>query len=304
MKLTLLIIWRSLVSVFENIRYLYKGQNNSDYILQLSHRLEKGMCIANPKPMWGWDKANDLLLALQKESFNSFARETGVAVLLAYLNQKRLCGNQKDLDTLNKFEDQSKWLQSQDANIEKGGRVDIKSKELECDFDAVEKLFNIRHSVRDFDDSTVSIDKIYKAVELANRCPSACNRQPTHVYMISQEVWHRYTMDMNQAYNANQHLLITASRSAFKMDEINDWIVSASIFAGYLSLSLAAVGVGSCVIKKGLLSDKAYKKLNQYCGIPKEEKIILEIAIGNYKDTFSVPVSNRKTPQQILTIVN
>ena len=302
-KLLLLIFWRSLISVYKNLHHLYKGQSTGDYILQVSHRLEKGMCISVPKPLWGWDKAFDLAQTVLKEQENLFAKKTGIAVLQAYVEHKRCWGNEKDLEKLKSFEIQYGDLLYNNVDEGKGGAIILHKSDVLCDLASAEKLFNSRHSIRDFDDSEVPLEKIYKAIEMANRCPSACNRQPSHVYLIQQDLWHKYTPDMNQAYNCKQHLLITVSRSAYTIDEINDWIVSASIFAGYLSLSLTAVGIGSCVIKKSLLNDNAYKQLKRYCGIPDDEKIILEIAIGNYKESFSVPISNRKTIKQLLTIV-
>ena len=301
-KLIFLIFHRSFVSMISNIRHLSKGQNNGDYILQTAHRLEKGLCIANPKPMWGWDKAHALAKALILEQDGSFAHETGLAVLHAYLREKGFSG-ESDKKMLATFENEFSSLLKKTYHEEYGGSVTFHKEDLMFDMSKIEKLFNSRHSIRDFANTEVPLEKIYKAVELANRCPSACNRQPSHTYLISQEVWNAHTNDMNQVYNAKYHLLITSSRHAFGLDEINDWVVSASIFAGYLSLSLTAMGIGSCVIKKGLLSDNAYKKLKEHCRISDDEKIILEIAIGNYKDIVNVPVSNRKTINQLLTVV-
>lgn len=301
-KMMLLLFHRSFISMIKNICHLSKGQNNGDYILQTAHRLEKGLCIANPKPMWGWEKARALALALSVESEDSFAQETGLAVLHAYLKGKGLSGDD-DKKMLATFENEFSSILTQQYHSEYGGSITLHKDDLMCDVSKVEKLFNSRHSIRDFSDTEVPLEKIYKAIEMANRCPSACNRQPSHVWLISQAIWNAHTNDMNQVYNAKYHLLITASRHAFGLDEINDWVVSASIFAGYLSLSLTAMGIGSCVIKKGLLNDNAYKKLKDHCGISDDEKIILEIAIGNYKDTFNVPVSNRKTIKQLFTVV-
>lgn len=297
------VFFRAFKSLVANINHLYKGQTNGDRILQTAHRLEKGLCIATPKSLWGWDKAYILAKALSKESNNMFAKETGLAVLNAYLAQKELSSGE-DKKKAASFKSEFADLLKNGICKECGGSITLRKADMECNVANVENVFKMRHSIRDFDNTEVSLEKIFKAVELANFCPSACNRQPTHVYVISQEIWNMFTNDMNQMYNAKQHLLITASRRAFTLDEINDWIVSASIFAGYLSLSLTAVGLGSCVIKKGLLDDKAYEALKRHCGISSDEKIILEIAVGNYKDTFNVPVSNRKKIEQLLTVID
>ena len=45
----------------------------------------------------------------------------------------------------------------------------------------VENLFNTRHSIRQFGEDKVKIEDIKKAIELAQRAPSACNRQAVRV---------------------------------------------------------------------------------------------------------------------------
>ena len=144
---------------------------------------------------------------------------------------------------------------------------------------------------------------IVRAVELANRCPSACNRQPFACYVISDSVWQVFNKDSNQVYNANKHLLITGVKNAFSVDEIDDWIVSSSIFAGYLSLTLTLYGIGSCVIRKGIVDDASYAQMKGRCGIPANEKVVLELVVGNLKEEFKVPLSNRKEIDSILHFV-
>lgn len=301
-KLLLLITLRKLSSVFWNIALLFKGQSRPSNILMVSHRLEKGLCISNPRPMWGWEKAEELATLLIKESGDLFSKETGLAVLHAYLDHKHESTNEEDAQRLKAFETRYNAILNQPYDAEKGGSISISKEDLVFE-GSIKKLFYSRHSIRDFESTEVPVEKIIKAIELANRCPSACNRQPSHIYVIPDEIWRKYTHDSNQVYNANKHLLVTADKTAYSLNEIDDWIVSASIFAAYLSLSLTAVGIGSCVIKKGLIDDKHYKRLKERCSIPKTEKIILEIAIGNYKDSFRVPVSNRKPTVDLFSII-
>lgn len=45
-------------------------------------------------------------------------------------------------------------------------------------------FFMSRHSVRQFSDLTIDIEDIEKAVKLAMKAPSACNRQSCKVYIF------------------------------------------------------------------------------------------------------------------------
>ena len=166
----------------------------------------------------------------------------------------------------------------------------------------VEKLFFSRHSVRDFDNTDVSEEAIMQAVRWANRCPSACNRQPFHMYVVSAV--DREKLGFENELSANGSVLVTGRISAYKTTEMNDWIVSATIFAAYLSLALHAQGIGSCVMRKDLVRETEYNKaMRRFCGIPQNEQIVLELAIGNYKEHFAVPVSNRMPAEEIVDFV-
>ena len=65
-----------------------------------------------------------------------------------------------------------------------GGILAYQAQSIQFDDHMIEQLFFTRHSIRDFDDSAVDQELIKKAVELAQRCPSACNRQGVRVYNI------------------------------------------------------------------------------------------------------------------------
>ena len=47
--------------ILRNISAIQSGQATRYAILQYSHRLEKGLCIRNPRAGWGFDKAETLL---------------------------------------------------------------------------------------------------------------------------------------------------------------------------------------------------------------------------------------------------
>lgn len=88
---------------------------------------------------------------------------------------------------------------------------------------------------------------------------------------------------------------------AFSLSELNDWIVSSSVFCGYLLLALHAEGIGSCIFRKDIVQESKYNdNIKAMCHIPDDEQIILEMAIGKYKDEFNVTVSSRRDATEIL----
>ena len=105
-------------------------------------------------------------------------------------------------------------------------------------------------------------------------------------------------------YKSDKVLIITGDIRAFTTGELLDWIVSPSIFVGYLTLALHSLGVGSCVIRKDLVKQSQYNDtLKEVAGIGESERIILEMFIGYYKDAFVAPVSNRANANDIIRFV-
>lgn len=297
-------------SVFCNVKILSKGQTKSNELLQLSHRIEKGLCIKNPRSLWGWSKAWELVSLIENVSSTptsdvEFGIQTAKGVLNSYLKAKEKSTYQKDLENCAKFKE---YLNKKGIEISQSDFGGVFEKSLtdvsfdDAEFSAIQKLFNTRHSVRDFAKSDVSKEKILKAIELANRCPSACNRQPTKIYIIDAQ--DRINLGYKNEYNANKYIILTGCISAFKISEQNDWLVSPSIFAAFLTLSLHSLGIGSCVIRKDLVNQKKYNSaIRSFCNIPKNEQIVLELAIGNYNDNFFVPKSNRKNSLEIARFI-
>lgn len=291
-KMSLYSFWQ----LGSTLRRLRVEQGANYHILQNAHRLEKGLSNVNPKPFWGWEKAESLVVLLRKEiSQNgySFATKTGCAVLERYIESKRtITEEQQKLEQLlNKICELQITLDGVDEKL--GGVKKLHKEDVMIDkLESVEQLFSSRHSVRSFADMDVDFEKLIYAINLANKCPSACNRQPTRVYIIDGDT--RCTLGEDNDMCANKYLILTSDMRAYNLDEVQDWVVSTSIFAGYLSLALHAVGIGNCVIRKCLFGPSKYnQELRKYCKIPDNEQIIIEIAIGNYAEEFNACISNR-----------
>ena len=288
--------------VLHDVGVAAKGQRVGYSLLQTSHRLEKGLCVCAPRIGWGFDKASLIvdLLAIErkKQSPDETACRIAESVLGSYIRAKEKSEEQSDKERLAKLKDKiaEKCVAVESSRY--GGVTKLSRQEMLQD-ESVERLFLTRRSVRDFDDSPVDKVKLERAVALALRAPSACNRQAVQIYAISGE--DRAKAGGDNAYHADKYLIITGVVSAFSLPELNDWIVGASIFCGYLSLALHAEGIGSCCIRKNIVEKSAYNEaVRKMCHIPKDEQIILEMAIGNYKDKFFAPVSYRREAREII----
>lgn len=287
LKHRLTVLWQAIGYAIKSCRLTWKGQHPKYEILQLAHRLEKGLLNENPKPLWGWEKA-ERIVALMKVNKDSFSNQTGGGVLKSYIEVKSKSDIAAEREKALAFAKEHPEILEENTA---GGVLPLERKDiLISDRAAIEHFFNSRHSCRDYQDKIVSQDEVKAAIALALKCPSACNRQVTNCYVYqSQEL---------------QTIILTANIRAYDEGEFNDWFVSPSIFAGYLSLSLHLYGIGSCVYRKQLYGHHPYnEKMRKKCNIPNDEMIMLELRFGYYKDKFNVAVSHRHEVDDIISFV-
>ena len=294
------VLYYSLKKVIADLKQLTKGQKDNYELLQLCHRIEKGLLVKNPKPLWGWEKAYRIFDLLQVCG-DSFSTKTANAVLSAFLNSKEKSLFEQDKEKWTEFIKRTNYKLVDGTNV--GGICCVKKSTFTPDeIIIIEKLFYTRHSCRDFSNIPVSNDLIEHAVEMALRCPSACNRQPFRVYVVEPSEIEKL-LNHKLQYKANKILFITGDVRAFTSSELLDWLISPSIFAGYLTLSLHSLGIGSCVVRKDLVKESVYNVVvAKLAGISESERIVLEMNIGYYLDEYTIPISNRFEASKILKI--
>lgn len=295
------------ISVYD-FAILMSGQSNSYAILQASHRIEKGLAIENPRKGWGWKKIEKLVGCIHREEnakeCDQFAIDTGVAVVKAFLERK-LDQNDEESKMAKNFLSSHPTIMGliKKSGVFGGAYLIDNPTPNWGGAEQLEYFFSSRHSIRDFDQREVNKGILERAVKMALYCPSACNRQPSKIYCLDGKK--RAEIGYENTYKANKYLIITSDIKAFTRGEYGDWIVSTSIFAGYLTLALHGLGIGSCVIRKNIfLGDEYNNALCKVCNIPKNEKIILEIAIGYYKNSNCVTYSNRREASSIISYIS
>lgn len=281
-------------------KVLKKGQSIDHQILQLSHRIEKGLTNTRPKNNWGEQKAKQLLDLIQLCD-DSYIKEIGTSVLTSYCQAKIESTDKSEVEFATKliYEIREKGL---NANSKCGGIRVIQKSDVIKDFFSFEEFVSSRHSIRDFSDDEVTENEILKAARIALNSPSACNRQPYNLFVLFKKNISKNDK-IDNSYNAYALVYVTATIDAYSLDETPDWIVSGSIFATYFVLALHSIGIGSCLIRKDLLRDEYNSIVRKKCKIPNNEQIILEIAVGKYKDAFAVTKSARKKEENVVHIV-
>lgn len=288
-----------------------KTQNSLEAkILRQTHVIEKGMSLSKPKEKFGVQKAIELLDFVDEFQNMGYRIEesepvkNAIEVLAAYIRFHRNRGFEP-ADVISHFEKYRGFLSDKNEyGIEKISRKEL-DKLTHGEFP---EFFCSRHSVRQFADRKIDIADIKKCVALAMRAPSACNRQDCKAYFY-QDAETNNALGKLIAGNTGfenevpAYLVITSDMSAFyDAFERNQIYVDGGIFSMALVEALHYYGIASCILQNGEFRERnlEFKKI---CGnIPENEKIILFIAIGYYKENVVYATSHRKRLDSVLIV--
>lgn len=269
-------------------------------LIRNTHSIEKGLSLEEPRLGFGIKKMDSMLekILLLKESENSYHREAcgmafdAICEYTAFHKEQKFEGEL--LSKLQKFLEEN----PPEPHEEKmGGTVLLEKSAMDFDIAEMEKLFQTRHSIRDFDHTPVDKELLKKALVLAQRAPSACNRQGVRAYILDHKKSPQFVRSLGGiggfAESVDQFVLITGKKSAYRIDEENQFSVSASIYAAYLTLTLHLYGMGSCLVQRSLLWNKIWENTRKEFSIPEDEQLVCMLAVGNLKGSCKVPVSYR-----------
>lgn len=172
-----------------------------------------------------------------------------------------------------------------------------------CDF----KKFSLsRHSVRNFA-GHVPLEKIEEAIDLAHYCPSACNRQPVRVHIVTGKDLINKCLSLQNGnrgfgYLADKLLVLTGDLSTvLGGQEFFDLGNNVGIFTMNLCYSLHYYHIAHCVLNWYAMPNQD-KELRKLLNIPDEETIFSYIVCGDTPEKFKIVMSPRVPASQIYTV--
>lgn len=265
-----------------------------------THTIEKGMSMRNPRKGFGQQKVLNLIgrLNIYCDRYMRLDRqflEYPLSTIQSYIEYTNKTGveipeiEKKFHDLLVKTDYEGI---SGKAGIMEESKENILSK---CNKD-FESLLYSRHSIRYFSDEPVSDEKINKALELAQRTPSACNRQGwlTHVYRAPQSIelikWQGGSRGFEDEIKCA--ILVTANLKAFLNYEVHQAYIDGGLYTMNLINALHSLGVGTIPLSCGFY----HRHLAQLScfDIQEYEVPIVIVGVGNMPDNMTVAVSERK----------
>lgn len=279
-------------------------------MLRHAHMIEKGLSLKDWRTGFGQEKIRQMLeysVEYRKMGFpvDSLAYQNTVAVLRAYIKMQKTRGYENEWlnEKVEHLEKNQKSGVS--AGIEKSGNHEMAEKRQKT----YPEFFQSRHSIRQFSEEKIKMEDLEKAVRLAQKAPSACNRQPCCVY------WYEDTVDCtrlaeyiagNRGFEKEPagYLVVTVALSAYHdAGERNQAYVDGGIFSMALMEALHYYGIGSCPLQNSEILGRE-KKIRGICrNIPSDHKIVLFLAVGYYKDQFTYAVSARKELKDVFRVI-
>ena len=308
------VVWAVLGFTYDCSRFVrYGGWRNEsdsrkrDYkAVKIYHRMEKSLSFRERRANSGWAAATDLVRLLERDAAGAAApgyhEAVGIKVLRDFV-----ASSEGDGDAARQV---NAFLEKTRLESAEGGVVELTADQLLAGrLDDPERFFLSRHSVRDFRPDPVPHELLERALALAMKAPSVCNRQAWHVYHMDQRASIDRALALQDGNRGFGHdvqclLIITADLRAFHThgERFQHWI-DGGMFAMSLSLALHSLGLASCCLNwsRGGRDDRRLRKAVPLDGA---HTVITMMAVGYASEHLKVCYSARRPVQSILTYLD
>lgn len=306
--------WTDLKLVYRYMRWVgdYKELTKleSELFFQY-HKIEKGLCMPGPKRFFGVEPARKILVLVRKwelleadltapvyrgaiEAMHAYREAIGKTVIPAAVQSTLI-------PMLDKF------LSERTERVSALSTPYQRMSEIGIDFESFGRLMQCRRSVRSYSTKSVPIDDITACIEVAQFCPSACNRQPwkVHIYQHKEKIDELLKLQSGNngfGHQLNTLLIIAADMNAFfDGSERHEPYIDGGLFTMSLILALQAKGISSCCLN-WCVKPQTDAKAHEVGDIPESHRIIMYLAIGIALDDVVVPRSARKGANSVCQV--
>ncbi len=309
-------LWNTLLGFFYDFKRVlsYGGWRGNSYNLtqrnyQLAmqyHGLEKSMSYRNRKRDSGWSRAQTVLHLIKIASNSGdigYHDRAAKNVLKKFIDLPENKNTEKGI--LVKKELEKINFDSLDIHGTREYGIDEFNKGI---LKNPEEFFFSRRSLREFSSEIVDEAVIKRAVTLAMKSPSVCNRQEWHVYHTSDSDLKEKALRYQAGNRGFGHkipnlVIITTDLEAFfsGKEHYQHWI-DGGIFSMSLIYALHSLGVASCCLNWSQ-SPKNDKLLRSLVDIKQNHTVIMLLAIGWPNIKNKVCASARRPIQEVYSLL-
>lgn len=284
-------------SMYDLIRYqlysssVFKGKNkNSDFrIIKYYHRLEKGLSFRSRKNDSGKGAVLELI-DIYSETVDSKQKRIALNVLHEYMEDATY-----SKEAMEKIES---FLLKNKPTIKEGGvlnsSAEMRNKGI---LKNPEDFFLSRYSVRQFSNKEVDESLLARALSLASKTPSVCNRQGWFVYRVNKKQIAGALKFQNGNSGFSDEIknliVIAVDTAAFEgeAERYQAWI-DGGMYAMSLVYAMHSLGISTCILN---LSNSPVKDigLKKYLSISNQMNLICMVAYGHSDEEIKVCSSVR-----------
>lgn len=272
------------------------------------HVIEKGLAMPNMRLGFGQAVMNELIMhcVLYASKFDSEKEQ--------YIYALRVIKEYKLEHEKNNYKLEDSLFKSIDNLLSKNVMlfpseqiVMTKKNYFKSNQSSFEDFSNSRKSLRNFS-GIVDLAIIKKAVSLAQNAPSACNRQPSRVYVVQEKdriekALKVQTGNRGFGHLANKLIILTAETGGYLgLNERNDVFVNGGIYAMNLLYALHYYQIGACPLNWCAMPEQDLE-LRKICNILPSEAVIMLIACGGVPEEFKLVTSHRNDSSNILKVI-
>lgn len=287
--------------------YIESAEKKGDYgysIMLLVHSLEKGMCMAEPRP-FGLTKVKELMGILRTyEDKGTFEYRLGVSVLNSWKRFFEEHAWTKEAV----YCEVAEFLGSCDAvDVETGWKTYTFPGD-EIDADTFFRVIASRHSVRDFQDKPLDMQDVDFAIRCFLETPTACNRQMCKlIYIVNPEITEllNKTLIGIPGFNKKtvQFFVVTYDLAAFAYSgERQQGLFNSGLCTMNFVNGLHARGIGSCCLQWSNKNSEDQLVRNAL-GLKESERIGIVVGAGYYLDNSVIPCSVRRKKEDVFRII-
>lgn len=259
-------------------------------LLKSIHSLEKGLIMPGESRVFGAKK-----VALIKDLLSHLSRTPANEWLWAYADR-----------VLGSVETHNNGLRSGEPLSQRlEGTISI-SKEMMLAAlpPSPENFFFYRKSVREYSPEPVAPEILARAVALAQRAPSVCNRQSGRVRFYSKDTEKQAILNLQSGNSGFGHLapvvaiISTDIRSFMQSEERNQCFIDGGLFAMSLGMALHSLGLGACMLNWSVNPARDCR-LRKQASIPDNEVIIMMMSLGHLRPQYRSAESYRRPVHEV-----
>lgn len=303
---------RDIINVYRNMFWPLHNKSHlqltSELLFQF-HKIEKGLVMPGPRRFFGQEPARAVIKLLNAWELKGLSIDD--PVYLGALETLHAYRDRLDSESLDKDDKILSHVQSFLISHPKRAKLLVTPFPLSMTVDiasnvyAFDELVSIRRSVRSFTSTEVPSEILKHAVGLAQFSPSACNRQPCRIYLITEDSKKNALLALQNGNKGFGHLIpvlavITSDSSAFfDASERHEPYVDGGLFSMTLMYALSAQGLATCCLN-WCVSPNNDTALRNILPLTDSEVVIMLMAIGYPEPNILVPRSTRKSTKDVL----